>query len=146
MKIFIGADHRGFELKTNLIKFLKDLGHEVEDKGAFDYVPNDDYVDFATAVAEAISHDPNSRGIVLCGSGIGVDIVVNKFPKVRCGLAICVDQIIAGREDDDINVLAIASDFNSEMDAQNLAVNFLETAFNPTENHKRRVEKINILE
>lgn len=145
MKIFIAADHRGFELKKILHGWLIQNGYEVTDLGAFEYSENDDYVDFASAAGEAISHDPNSRGIVICGSGIGVDIVANKFPNVRCGLGFGVDQIRDGRSDDDINILAISSDYTYEDEAKDYVTNFLNTPFNPTENHSRRIEKIKVL-
>lgn len=146
MKIYLGADHRGFELKNNLKKWLDENGHTTEDMGAYELSPNDDYVDFAGMVAEAVSKNPDSRGIVICGSGVGVDIVSNKFQGIRSGLGFDAEQVKKAREDDDINVLAIASDFTNEMVAEDLIAEFLQTEFNPTENHTRRIEKIKKLE
>lgn len=146
MKIFIGTDHRGFDLKTQIVTWLKENGHVVVDHGAMEYSRNDDYVDFASAVGESISHDELSKGIVICGSGIGVDIAVNKFPNVRGGLGFKEEQVKAAREDDDINVLSIASDFTDFEESKKLISVFLETNFKPTENHTRRIEKIKALE
>lgn len=146
MIIYIGADHRGFKLKEYIKSWLSENSHEIKDLGAFDYSANDDYVDFATAVGEAISQDSNSKGIIICGSGAGVSIVANKFPNVRCGLGFSNNQVKAAREDDDINILSLASDFTNEDEAKQLISVFLETNFNPTENHTRRIEKIKALE
>lgn len=146
MKIYIGTDHRGFELKNNLKRWLDESGEVTEDMGAYELVANDDYVDFASMVAEAVSKNPQSRGILICGSGVGVDIVANKFPGIRCGLGFDTEQVKKAREDDDINILAIASGFTNEITAQDLINKFLQTEFNPTENHTRRIEKIKALE
>lgn len=146
MKIYIGTDHRGFELKNNLKRWLDENGHDTQDLGAYEYNANDDYPDFAGMVAEAISTDPESRGILICGSGVGVDIAANKFSNIRAGLGFDSQQVRKAREDDDINVLAIASDFTNEMTAQELINTFLQIEFKPTENHTRRIEKIKNLE
>src|SRR3990167_2156290 len=107
MKIYLGADHRGFQLKEELKQFLE-TNYDVEDCGAFEKIESDDYTDFAIKVAEKVSSNEGSRGIVICGSGVGVDITANKFPKIRCGLGINREQIKAARNDDDVNVLALA--------------------------------------
>src|SRR3989344_1840799 len=83
MRIFIGSDHAGFELKVKLIPFLKELGHEVEDKGALEYNKDDDYPDFIKPVAEEISKDSNARGIVIGKSGQGEAMCVNRVKGVR---------------------------------------------------------------
>src|SRR3989344_9014628 len=84
MKIYIGSDHAGFELKGKLISYLKEKGHDIEDKGAFKLNPEDDYPDFIHPVAEAVSKDPdNSRGIVIGGSGQGEAIEANRLKHVR---------------------------------------------------------------
>ncbi|MBI2421006.1 MAG: RpiB/LacA/LacB family sugar-phosphate isomerase [Candidatus Levybacteria bacterium] len=146
MKIYLGADHRGFRLKEDLKNFLQTNGHDIEDCGALEIVSNDDYVDFAKSVAEKISINQDSRGIVVCGSGVGVDVVANKIDGIRCGLGFKLDQVKAARSDDDINVLALASDFTVYKEAKELVETFLQTEFNPTENHKRRIEKIKELD
>ncbi len=121
MVIYIGADHRGFKFKESIKAYLKNQGYEVVDVGAESYVEGDDYTHYARAVAEKITADPDqSRGILICGSGVGVDVTANKFPAVRSGLAISPDQIYAARNDDNINVLSLASDYMEEAIAKNL--------------------------
>ncbi len=146
MKVFIGADHRGFELKGKLIEWLKDNDYQTEDCGAFQPNPTDDYPDFAKAVAERVASEEGSRGIVICGSGAGVNIVANKIKGVRCSVCFDVKQVSDGRQHDDLNVLALASNFIDEQTAKHLVKTFLETAYEPTENHNRRIEKIKSLE
>lgn len=147
MIIYIGADHRGFELKERIKKYLSDKNYKVEDVGNHYYDESDDYPDFAIKVAENISKSPNhNAGIVICGSGVGVDIVANKFIGVRSALAANEDQIIAARKDDDVNVLALAAEFISEEDAQKIVDLFLETKFDEEDRHERRLEKIEEME
>src|SRR5688500_5589813 len=109
--IFIGADHRGFELKAKINEWMRGRDLEFEDLGAFEELPDDDYVDYAIEVGLHVAKNPiKNRGIVICGSGVGVDVAANKVNKVRCGLGFSPDQVHAARKDDDINVLALASD------------------------------------
>ncbi|HWA64485.1 MAG TPA: RpiB/LacA/LacB family sugar-phosphate isomerase [Candidatus Paceibacterota bacterium] len=139
--VFIGADHRGFKLKEALKDYFDEMGIEHEDMGAFEYDETDDFPQFAKSVAEQI-HEPEDRGIVICGSGVGVDEVANKIPGVRAGLAMNREQIKAARHDDDINVLALAADFTSEEDAKAIVKVFLGTEFSGEERHKRRINQI----
>lgn len=147
MLIYIGADHRGFKLKESLKKFLKDQGYEAVDIGNDHYDENDDYSDFAALVGQAVSGDPeNRRGILICRSGAGVDIVANKFKRVRSVLAQNPDQAYLTRNDDDTNVLSLASEFISEEAAQKILLTWLKTPFSGEERHKRRLQKISDLE
>jgi len=146
MTIFLGADHRGFELKKALIDWLLDNGFEIEDKGADEFLDNDDFVEYAVSVGEKVSKDENSKGIVICGSGAGVEIAANKVKLVRCSLGQSVQQITKAREADNINILAIASDFTDIEKAKDLVEAFLKTPFIPNENHLRRIEKIKNIE
>jgi len=143
--IYIGADHRGYNLKEALKEYMDELGIEYLDLGAFELDPNDDYPQYAKLVAEHI-HDLDDRGIVICGSGVGVDEVANKVPGIRSGLAMNKDQIKAARHDDDINVLALAADFTSEEDAKAILKTFLGTDFGSEEKYKRRIEQIEEIE
>lgn len=141
--IYIGTDHRGFELKGKICKWLAGRNYEFEDMGAFEYDHEDDYFDYAFAVAEKISRNPKeSRGIVICASGVGVDIVANRFDGVRCGLGFAEDQVHAARRDDDINVLALPADNCDEELAAKLAEKFLETSFASSDRYLRRLEKL----
>ncbi len=147
MIIYIGADHRGFQLKEILKKQLGELGYEFVDVGNDHYDENDDYPDFAASVGQAISQDPlNRRGILICGSGTGVDIVANKFKDVRSVLAINLDQAHASRNDDDTNVLSLAADFLTEDEVKKILDIWLKTPFSGNENHQRRLQKISQIE
>lgn len=146
MKIYIGSDHRGFALKEKIKKYFYENGIEYEDLGAYELDPMDDYPIYAERVAEKISgalkNEEDARGILLCGSGVGVDIVANKFEHIRSGLGINAEQVRSARKDDDINVLAIASDETSENEAREMVKAFLETEFEPSEKHARRLNEI----
>lgn len=144
MKVFIGADHRGFSLKQSLKQWLSENNVQHEDVGAHELDPNDDYPQYAQKVAEQVGQ--GGWGIVICGSGVGVDIVANKFDGVRCGLAVNKEQIEAARKDDDINVLAIAADTTSEADAKEMVSAFIDTAYEASEKHARRLEEIKEIE
>jgi len=147
MVIYLGADHRGFNLKESIKSWLKNQGYEVVDFGANVLNPNDDYTDFAIKVGEAIQKDyENGRGILICGSGAGVCITANKFKRVKAGVGFNPDQVFEMRNDDNINVLCLASDFIYEEQAKNLVKVFLITPFDHKENHLRRLQKIEELE
>ena len=143
MVIYFGADHRGFTLKETLRDYVKSVGYEAYDLGAKEYDKDDDYPDFARAVAEKVSKDAErSRGILICGSGVGMDVVANKFRNVRAVLMISPDQVYSARHDDDANVLVLAADMTSETDAKKGVQVFLETSFAGDEKYMRRLEKI----
>ena len=143
MIIYIGADHRGFKLKETLKQFLQESGYTVSDLGNTQYFEGDDYPDFAKLVAQKVSADPqNSRGILICGSGVGVDIVANKFPNIRSALGFHPDQVVEARSNDDVNVLALAADFLEEDEAKKIVSVWLQTPFDGDERDKRRIEKI----
>jgi ribose 5-phosphate isomerase B len=146
MKIYIGSDHRGFALKEQLKSWFAEQQVTVEDLGAQSHVDGDDYVDYAEAVAQHVQADPAAKGIVICGSGVGVDMVANKTNGIRSGLGIAHDQVIAARKDDDINVLAIAADYTLPEEVKKMVKAFLDTAFSEEERHKKRLEKVKELE
>lgn len=143
MKVYIGADHRGFTLKEQLKKHLAKF--DVTDTTPT-LNPQDDYPDVARSVAEQIIKDSNSRGIIICGSGIGVDIAANKLKGARAGLAQNTKQIKDATEEDNINILALASDFTEPEDAKDLVDIFLKTTYIPKDRRERRLEKIKNLE
>ena len=141
--VFLGADHRGFHLKEKVKLWLRQWGVEFEDLGNTELDPEDDYSDFAARVAEKVStYESESVGIVICGSGVGVDMVANKFPLIRCGLGFSSQQIRMARQDDDINVLALPADFLSYKKARKIVETFLKTEFVGEPKHRRRIEKI----
>lgn len=158
MKIFFGADHAGFELKNKLIPYVRSLGFEVYDKGAYKYNDEDDYPDFIIPVAKEVSVDTRgSRGIILGGSGQGEAMVASRFPGIRAvvyygesmsalngGKDSVLDSIIKlSREHNDSNILSLGARFITEEEAKNAVKAWLQTAFSGEERHKRRIEKIN---
>lgn len=145
MTIYLGADHGGFALKEKLKQMLTGEGYDVVDLGAATNLPDDDYPDYAHAVAEAVGKNPGSdgdRGIVICRSGFGVDITANKFRGVRAALPMSPDHIYQGRHDDNVNILALAADFMDEAMAQKIVKTFLSTPFAKEERYQRRLDKI----
>jgi RpiB/LacA/LacB family sugar-phosphate isomerase len=144
MIVYLGADHRGFNLKEQIKTFLKSEGYETNDMGAEALLQDDDYFDYAKMVAEKISMDPEkSRGILFCSSGIGMDIAANKFSRVRSVLAISPDHAMTSRNDNDANVLSLAADFLDLETAKKIVSVWLQTPFSGDERHKRRIEKLN---
>ncbi len=152
MKIFVGSDHAGFGLKESLVPFLRELGHEVIDKGAFEYNEDDDYPDFVIPVAKEVSMHPNEvKGIVFGGSGQGEAMVANKFPNVRAvvyyGKSDCVvdenESIInRSRGHNDANVLSLGARYIGEAEMKLAVGEWLETPFSGDERHKRRLLKM----
>jgi ribose 5-phosphate isomerase B len=143
--IFIGADHRGFELKEKVILWLKKEGHDIEDQGAYMYDPADDYPEFSEKVASLVK-EGNDLGILICGSGVGVEVVANKFDGVRAGIGLSPEQVKKGREDDDMNVLVIASDFTNEEESLKMVEAFIKTKYQKSGSHERRLNDIEKLE
>lgn len=145
MKIYIGADHRGFELKQKLKQWLLENGHEVDDLGAHEYDPEDDYPVYAEKTAIAV-RDNKGMGVIVCGSGVGVSVVANKLDGVRAAVAKNPDQIRAGRRDDDMNTLVLAADYTSESEAIDILSAYLNTEFSGEERHVRRLGMIDKIE
>lgn len=140
MKIAIGSDHAGFELKARLIEYLKGKGKEMVDKGTFSS-ESTDYPEYAHAVATDVSDKNCDLGILICGSANGVSMSANKHSKIRC--AICWEVEIAelARAHNDANIVAIPARFVSEETAEKIVDAFLQTEFEGGR-HQRRVDKI----
>lgn len=147
MVIYLGADHRGFAHKEAVKEFLKDQGYEVVDCGSEKQDPEDDYPDFGVEVARRVAVAPDQgRGVLICGSGVGMDVVANKVKRVRSVLALSPDQVVSARSHDAVNVLSIAADFVSPEDAKRLVSVFLATPYDRGAAHTRRLEKIAAIE
>ena len=146
MKVYLGSDHRGFSLKEKIAKWLFDWGYKFRDVGAEYLDPKDDYTVYAQQVASLVSKEGKSMGILLCGSGVGVDVTANKFDGIRASFGKSSEQVKAGRTDDDMNILVIAADFTKEEEAKEMVKVFLETKFEGKERHKRRLEEIKKIE
>lgn len=145
--LYLAADHRGFKLKEALKKLLTGWGIATEDCGALIYDPQDDYTDFAAAASAKIAENPSEhKGIFLCGSGQGMDIVANKFRGIRAALCWDAEEARKSRNDDNANVLVLAADESDEGDAREIVTVWLETSFSGEERHVRRLEKLKIIE
>lgn len=144
--IYLGADHRGYVLKESVQRWLEALGYEVTDCGGHAYVQDDDYPDVAAAVARAVAQNPQSRGVLLCGSSVGVTVAANKIDGARAAAALTTDEVRHGREADDINILTLAADHLDATAAQPLLTVFLTTPFSQADRAVRRLEKIEQLE
>lgn len=143
MIIYIGADHRGFELKEELKRFLHASGYEVFDVGNSKQDDGDDYPDFAAEVGTRVSKEyETARGILICGSGVGMCVVANKFPKVRAALVTNVNQAFDSRNDDNSNVLCLAANYTDTSLANKIVAAWLSTPFSGEARHARRVDKI----
>jgi ribose 5-phosphate isomerase B len=146
MKVFLGSDHRGYSLKEKIAMWLFEWGYKFEDLGANTYDEKDDYTKYATEVASLVAKNKNSQGILLCGSGVGVDVTANKFDGIRASVGIDSEQVSQGRSDDDMNVLVVASEHTSEHDAREIVKAFLEIKFDGKARHKKRLEDIKRIE
>jgi ribose 5-phosphate isomerase B len=144
MKVAIASDHRGFHLKEKVISLLKSKGHTVVDEGPASEA-SVDYPDFAALVAKKVSHHEVDRGILICGTGIGMAIAANKFPGVRA--AACADEVTAelSRRHNDLNVLCLSGDLLSSRVTERLVEIWMETEFEGGR-HARRIDKIGELE
>ena len=144
MRIYIGTDHAGFELKENLLPFLRAHGHDVEDFGAKKFEALDDYPDFIRPVAEAVAKDPESRGIILGGSGQGEAMCANRVKGARAAVYYGgpFDVAVLSREHNDANILSLGARFVDEDEAREIVRVWLETPFSGDERHSRRIKKL----
>ena len=145
MKIVVGSDHAGFPMKAELLAFLRERGHEVEDVGSYDSAPVD-FPDIARKVAAAITSGKAERGLMVCGTGVGASIGANKMKGIRA--AVCHDVHSAHQciEHDDVNVMCIGAQIVGPWLARDLVAAYLAAEFEPSEDFKRRVDKLAQLE
>lgn len=141
MKVSIGCDHGGYELKEEVVKHLKDKGVEVVDFGT-NNLDSCDYPDFGIKAAEAVANGEVDKGIVICTTGIGISIAANKVKGVRCALCSDLTSARLTREHNDANVLAMGAAIIGHLVALDIVDIFLNTEFSNLEKHSRRVNKI----
>ncbi|KAA1423767.1 ribose-5-phosphate isomerase [Mumia zhuanghuii] len=146
MRVHIGCDHAGFELKNHLVTHLRGQGHDVVDHGPAEYDALDDYPPFCIATGEAVVADPGSLGIVIGGSGNGEQIAANKVDGVRAALAWSVETATLSRQHNDANVVAIGARMHTIDEATLLAETFLATPFSGDERHARRIDLLTAYE
>ncbi len=142
MKIAIGGDHAGFDLKENLKRLLKEKGYECDDLGAETFDPQDDYPEFGQRVAKAVASGEYDRGIVMCGTGMGISISANKVPGVRAAVCYSTDMARISRAHNDANVLALGGRIVAKELALDIATTWLETEFSGEERHARRIRQL----
>lgn len=147
MKIFVGADHNGFDMKQGLIEALRRSGHEVTDQGDQARDPQDDFPQFAEQVVRALKSaaDPDARGILICGSGQGMCMAANRFKGIRASLIWDVAEARAARNDDDSNVLCLPARSIALDEAARIAEAWLATPFAGAARFKRRISEMDNL-
>lgn len=146
MRVVIGADHAGYELKEFISNEVQRLGYELLDVGAYTYDSDDDYPDFAAAVGRAVSEGKADRGILVCGSGVGASIAANKIKGVRACLCHDIYSAVQGVEHDDMNVICLGGLIIGRALAKKLVAGFLEAKFIESGRYLRRLNKVIDLE
>jgi ribose 5-phosphate isomerase B len=140
MRVYLGSDHAGYELKQSIIEHLKKTGHEPIDCGAYGYDAADDYPAFCIAAAQRTVDDPESLGIVLGGSGNGEQIAANKVPGVRCALAWSTETASLARQHNNAQLIGIGGRMHSLDDALAIVDSFLSTPWSNEQRHQRRID------
>ncbi|MFD6292268.1 ribose-5-phosphate isomerase [Streptomyces sp. NPDC060205] len=146
MRVYLGSDHAGFELKNHLVEWLTSAGHEPVDCGPLIYDAQDDYPPFCLRAAERAAADPEGLGIVIGGSGNGEQIAANKVAGVRAALAWSVETAALGRQHNDANVVAVGARMHSQEEATKFVETFLNTPFSGDERHIRRIDMLSAYE
>lgn len=146
MKVYLGADHAGFELKQHLVQWLLSAGHDVVDVGAAKYDAEDDYPSYCFDAASRVVADPGSLGVVIGGSGNGEQISANKVPGVRAALAWSEETAELARSHNDANVVAIGARMHTPDEAVAIVTAFLSTAFSGDARHMRRIAEVSAYE
>ena len=139
MRVHLGSDHAGLELKEHLVTWLRDQGHEPVDHGPFVQDPQDDYPVFCLRAAQGVVDDPGSLGVVIGGSGNGEQIAANKVPGVRSALAWSEETARLAREHNDANVVSVGGRMHTLEEMTRFVAIFLDTAFSGEERHARRI-------
>jgi len=142
MKVYLAADHGGYQRKQQLMSYLQKKGYEIVDCGAFLLNDNDDYPDFIKELARKMQADSEVLGIVVCRNGVGVSIAANRYSHLRCGLGLSEAHVKSARVDDNINVLALPADYFDLLFSQKLVDTFLNTPFSNLDRHLRRLAKV----
>lgn len=142
VRVYIGADHAGYELKNHVVSWLKEHGHEVEDCGPFVYDAEDDYPPFVLRAAEGVVGDPGSLGVVIGGSGNGEQIAANKVRGVRAALAWSEETARLAREHNNANVVSVGARMHEPEEAIRFVETFLGTSYSGAERHNRRIAQL----
>jgi ribose 5-phosphate isomerase B len=140
MRVYVGSDHAGFDLKHHIIEHLKKSGYEPVDCGAFSYQADDDYPGYCIAAAARTVADPGSLGIVLGGSGNGEQIAANKVPGARCALAWSVETATLARQHNNAQLIGIGARMHTVSEALAIIDAFLTASWSKAERHQRRID------
>ena len=146
MRVHLGADHAGYELKNHLVSWLTEHGHEPVDHGAHEYDAEDDYPPFCVDAAQAVLDDKGSLGIVIGGSGNGEQIAANKVPRVRCALTWSVETAQLARQHNNAQVMGIGARMHSLEEAEQIVEAFLATEWSQADRHQRRIDLLSTYE
>ncbi len=146
MKIAIGSDHAGYEMKEHIKKYLKEKGYEYHDFGAETLDPQDDYPIYGEKVAKAVASGNYDRGIAICGTGIGISIAANKVPGIRAATSYNVEMAKISRLHNDANILALGGRITDIDLAIKIVDEWLKTPFTDEERHIRRINQIQEIE
>jgi ribose 5-phosphate isomerase B len=146
MRIHIGSDHAGLELKNELLAHLVNYGHDVTDHGPYEYDALDDYPDFCIPAAQAVAKDPTSLGVVIGGSGNGEQISANKVKGIRAVLAWSIETAKLGKEHNNANVVSIGGRMHTIDQCKEIIDAFIATPFSNDERHIRRINKMSKFE
>ncbi|CAL9446951.1 ribose-5-phosphate isomerase [Streptomyces albus] len=139
MRVYLGSDHAGFELKNHLVEWLKSAGHEPVDCGPHIYDADDDYPPFCLRAAERTVADSGSLGVVIGGSGNGEQMAANKVPGARCALAWSQETAALAREHNNANLVSVGARMHTTEEAVSFVETFLNTSFSEGERHQRRI-------
>lgn len=142
MRVHLGSDHAGYEVKNHLVETLRGDGHDVVDHGPFEYDGGDDYPPFVLRAAAAVAADEDSRGVVLGGSGNGEQIAANKVAGIRCALAWSEETARLAREHNDAQVVSVGARMHPVDDVVGFVRAFLDTPFSDGDRHRRRIGQI----
>ena len=142
MRVYLGSDHAGFELKAHLIQQLAARGHDVVDVGAHEYDAEDDYPPFCLETGRRVVADPESLGVVIGGSGNGEQIAANKVAGVRCALAWNTDTAQLARQHNNANIVSVGARMHDVETATGLVETFLATSFSGEPRHQRRIDEL----
>ncbi len=140
MRVHLGSDHAGFELKEAVVRRLSELGHEPVDHGPAEYDAVDDYPTYCLRAAEATATEPDSLGVVIGGSGNGEAISANKVTGIRCALAWSTEIAQLAREHNDANIVSLGARMHDEATALSILETFLETAYSGEDRHTKRID------
>lgn len=142
MKVFVGADYKGFELKESLVRFLAEGDYSVTDEGAYEIAEKDDFNDPAIKVAQSVRENPGAFGVLICDSAHGMTMQANRFKGIRAAHCGSVESAKLAREHDDANILCLSAHFTDFEAAKAITQAFLETIFEPIERRVRRINRL----